>query len=354
MVRRYGLVLWVVALPLLTAGVVVRRRDELGRIVAAVREADRGWLVVGVAVEALALVAIALTYRAVMRRLGYGLTWPELLGAHLQRTAIGAISPLSGPTSVYVFVNCVRRRRVSTDDALLTVALRSIAAQAGFVMFLVAALVATGSRYAVPGLVAFVGIVWVLLAVPRMRVAGVIGSADWTTRLPRWARRRTELFFLRAQRHQLVPRDLGWPLVFAVVTRVGAFGLLFVTLHALQAPASVGVVATAYCAGMMACFAVPVFQGAGVVETAAAVALTHRGVEAQTAVAAVLLWRLLEFWLPIGIGLLLQFGSVASKWSLPSVRPVPRGGGSKPLTPVAAASAVRGAAAVRREYHAKG
>jgi phosphatidylglycerol lysyltransferase len=348
-VQRYGLYLWVAALPVLTAVVVVRRRDELGQIVAAVREANRGWLVAGVVVEALILVAIALMYRAVMRRLGYGLTWPVLLGAHLQRTGVGAISPLSGPTSVYVFVNCVKRHGVSTDDGLLTVALRSIAAQAGFVVLFVAALVATGSRYAALGLVGFVGVLGIVMVVPRLRIAGAIGSWDWTRRLPRWTRSRSEQFVRRARRHELAPRDLGWPVVFAVASRVGALGLLFASLQALHAPAPVGVVVMAYCAAMIACFAVPVFQGAGVVETAAAVALTHGGVEAQTAVGAVLLWRLLEYWLPVGLGLMLQIWSVAARWSLPSVQSVPRGGGSRALPAVAAASSV----AVRRGYHAK-
>src|SRR5215472_4228595 len=91
--RIYGPYLWLAALPLLTAGIVLRRRDELNQIASAMREAERGWLIVGALVELLILLAIALTYRSILRRLGHHLSWQALLAAHLQRTAIGAISP---------------------------------------------------------------------------------------------------------------------------------------------------------------------------------------------------------------------------------------------------------------------
>ncbi|MEA2597877.1 MAG: hypothetical protein QOF01_4346 [Thermomicrobiales bacterium] len=315
--RRYGLALWVVALPLLTIAVVLRRQDELQQIASAIREANPMWLVGGLAVEALILIAIALTYRSVLRRLGHSLSCPTLLVAHLQRTAIGAISPLSGPTSVYVFLRYVKRRRVGTDDGLLAIALRSIVAQAAFLLMLVVALGATGSAYALPIFV----VLALAVVIPSRFVVRRTGNGSevdrpcWTARLPRWARERTESFVVRARRHRLAPTDLALPLVFAIATRLGAFGLLYAGLHALNTPASVGVVATAYCAGMIAYLAIPIFQGAGAVEAAAAMALTHGGVPAEAAIGAVLLWRLLEFWLPIALGLLLQVGSFASSWT---------------------------------------
>ncbi len=347
-VRRYGVWLWVIALPVMTAAVVVRQREELGQIAGALRRADARWLVAGLVVEAGILFGIALTYRVVMRRLKYDLSCPTLLAAHLQRTAIGAISPVSGPTSVYVFVRYVKRHRVPTDDALLTVALRSIAAQVGFVIMLVAALVATGSRYAIPGLVALAGVMAVAMIVPRLRIGGDDKRAGWIDRLPGWARERTEQFRRRARRHRLVPRDLAGPLALATAARLGTFGILYASLHALGVPASMGLVATAYCAGMIAAFAVPIFQGAGVVETATAVALTRSGVDAETAFGAALLWRLLEFWLPIAIGLLLQVGSMAARWSLASATPVPRSGVSRPVPAMVAASSPRSSAVGRR------
>jgi uncharacterized membrane protein YbhN (UPF0104 family) len=351
-VRRYGLILWIVALLLFTAAIVVRRWQEFEQIVAALRTADPAWLVLGVAIETAILIVIALTYRTILRRLRHDLPGQTLLSAHLQRTAIGAVSPLGGPTSVYVFVRYVRRYRVSTDDALLTVALRSIAGQVAFVLLLVAALLATGSEFGLPGLAVLVAIGAAGLVVRRLRPFGPGPGSGWTDRLPAWARERTEQFRRRAHRHQLVPRDLALPLGLTIATRLGTIGILYASLHALGTSASFGLVATAYCAAMFAHLAVPIFHGAGAVETATAVALTHAGMETETAIGAVLLWRLLECWLPIGIGLLLQIGSVAARWNLPSLRPaVPNS--SRPLQAVATATALRGSSAVRRDYHAK-
>jgi hypothetical protein len=50
-----------------------------------------------------------------------------------------------------------------------------------------------------------------------------------------------------------------------------------------------------------------VFGGAGVIEATTIVALRHAGLPADQALGAVLIWRLFEFWLPLSIGLALQF-----------------------------------------------
>jgi len=352
LIRRYGLILWIVALLLLTAAIVARRWQEFGQIVAALRQAYPAWLVAGVAIETASLIAIALTYRTILRRLRHDLPSQTLLSAHLQRTAIGAVSPVSGPTSVYVFVRYVERHRVSADDALLAVALRSLAGQAAFVLLMVAALLANGSEYGLPGLALLVAFSAAGLVVRRVRHVSSGPGSGWTDRLPGSVRERTEQFRQRAHRNQLVPRDLALPLGLTVAARLGTIGILYASLHALGIPASISMVASAYCAAMFAHVAVPIFHGAGVVETATAVALTHAGMEAQTAIGAVLLWRLLECWLPIAIGLLLQIGAVASRWGLPRLRPsVPRS--SRPLPAVATATIFRGSSAVRRDDHAE-
>jgi uncharacterized membrane protein YbhN (UPF0104 family) len=269
-------------------------------------------LAAGFAVETLMLIVSAVTYRHLLRRLGHDLACHTLLAVHLQRSAIGAISPVSGPTSVYVFLRLVKRRRVGTDDGLLTLALRSIAGQIAFVLLLVIALVAMGSGYLLPGLVAVVGIVAAAAVASRLRFVRAVGDAGWTERLPRWARGRVESFLRRARRHRLVPRDLTFPVTLAIVSRLGTFGILFASLHALNAPASPGVVLAAHFAAILACLAVPVFHGAGAAEAAATLALTRGGVPVEAAIGAVLIWRLLEFWLPIVLGLLLQLGAVLS------------------------------------------
>lgn len=351
LVRAYGLYLWFALLPVLVTVIVLRRRDELNQIAAAMRQANPGWLLAGALVELAILLAIALTYRGILRRLGHRLSCQTLLAAHLQRTAIGAISPVSGPATVYVFLRHLGRRGVATDDGLLTVALRSIAGQVAFVVVLVGAIAATGSVYALPGLAVLATIALGAVAVSRWRLGSAIVGAGWTARLPHWAQARTEKFLLRARRHRLTPRDLVLPLACAVSARLGTSAILFASLHALSVPASIDVVATAFCASMLAHIATPVFQIAGVVETATAVALAHAGVPADAAVGAMLLWRLLEHWLPVLLGLILQVGWMVSKGSETVALPTPLPRAPHPLPAPAAAAAPQPAAYVRREHH---
>src|SRR5262249_53055339 len=104
-------------------------------------------------------------------------------------------------------------------------------------------------------------------------------------------------------------RDLITPVALAVVTRLGSIAILYAALRAVGGSAPAGVVVFAYCAGLLASIAVPVLQGAGAVESTVALGLTRGGVPAEVAIGTALLWRLLEFWIPLALGLLLQAGS---------------------------------------------
>jgi hypothetical protein len=87
--------------------------------------------------------------------------------------------------------------------------------------------------------------------VRRARRTNALAKHDWLAWLPHFARNRADTFVARARRHRLSPADLASPLAFALASRLGALGLIFAGLHALDAPASIGVVATAYCVGML-------------------------------------------------------------------------------------------------------
>src|SRR5688500_15785611 len=139
-IGRYVFVGWLVAAPVLVVVALSRRRQELEQIGEALWTADPHWIAVGIGIEALTVLVAGLAYHLLLRRLGYRLSCLTLASAHLQRCAAGAISPLSGPTSVYVLVQLLAQRRVPTPDGLLTVALRSAAGQIAFVLTLVVGL----------------------------------------------------------------------------------------------------------------------------------------------------------------------------------------------------------------------
>ncbi|MGH2533022.1 MAG: lysylphosphatidylglycerol synthase transmembrane domain-containing protein [Thermomicrobiales bacterium] len=301
--RRHALAMWLVVVPLLTVVLLVRHWTEVGQIAEALSQAHPRWIAVGVGIELGTIVASALTYRVLLRRLGHPLSCLTLAGAHLRRGALGALFFLNGPASVYVFIRILKQRHVPVDDGLLTVALRSVAGQVAFIVILVAVLAIRGANHAL-------AVVGVLLA------AGVafapLFRSRWQWRMPCLGRlpfsleKRAATFMARLRGHRLAPRDLAWPVALMLLIRAGPIGLLFASLHALDVETTFGVVITAYLAAVLAHTMVPLFQGAGVVEAAAAVALTQSGVPAETAIGVALVWRLMDFWMVFAAGLALH------------------------------------------------
>jgi uncharacterized membrane protein YbhN (UPF0104 family) len=61
-----------------------------------------------------------------------------------------------------------------------------------------------------------------------------------------------------------------------------------------------------YFASLLAATVIPVFGGAGAVEAVSVIALEQAGIRSEFALGAVVLWRLIDLWIPVGIGLALH------------------------------------------------
>jgi uncharacterized membrane protein YbhN (UPF0104 family) len=298
--RKHALALWLIVVPILTVVLLVRHWQEVGQISDALRRAHPRWILVGFGIEVVTIVASALTYKVLLRRLGHPLSWPMLAGAHLRRVAVGALFFFNGPASVVVFLRILKQRHVSTDDGLLTIGLRSVASQGAFIVVLVGALMVHGANQA--SIVVAVFLAATVFAVLLLRSRWHY-RLPWVHRLPFGLGERATVFLARLRGHRLELRDLSWPAVFMLVGRIGPIGLLFASLRALDVDTTLSMTIAAYLAAFLAHMMVPVFQGAGVVEAAAAVALTQSGVPAETAIGVALLWRLLDFWMVFAAGL---------------------------------------------------
>jgi uncharacterized membrane protein YbhN (UPF0104 family) len=326
---------------MLVAVAIVSRRDELERTAAAFWSAEPGWIALGIGIEMATVLAAGLSYVLLLRRLGYRLPLLGLVSVHLQRCAVGAVSPLSGPTSVCVFLHLLARQRVPTQDALLTVGLRSVAGQVAFILTLIVALALLRPVEALwlGGALMAGTALW--LALRRWRPTGLPAPRLRVSRrfLPRvladWLRE----LVVRVRRHRLSPGDVSWPAALAVVCRVGSIALLFVSLRAIGVNASLGTAVIVYLAALLAHATLPIFGGAGLVEGAATAALIQTGVPADLALVAALLWRLIDYWLPLAVGLVAHAAVLLSPATpSTSVRPASRSRTSAPLAPRSAAA----------------
>jgi uncharacterized membrane protein YbhN (UPF0104 family) len=162
----------------------------------------------------------------------------------------------------------------------------------------------------VPGGLIALGLAALMIVVG---VALVKGERDgwqtplrWSRRLPRWARGRVQQFITNFAEHGLRPVDLLPPMMLALLIRVAVVAVLWACLEALGISPSLDTMLNTYFASLLASTIIPVFGGAGAVEAVSIVALRQAGIPSEIAIGATLLWRLIDLWIPVGIGLLLH------------------------------------------------
>ncbi len=303
LVVRHGLVLWLALLVVLATTFVLQQRGQVAQIADILRNADGRWVAAAVTIEFGLIVLTGLTYQALLRRLGHRLGCPALAVIHLRRVLVGTVTPVGGPASLYVLVRSLARNGVQTEDTLLCAGLRSVTGYAAFLLLLLPAIVFSHpTRPIVIGALAlFVAFVVVIGALVWLLRAPA-GPHHWPHRLPRRLTDPIE----RIRRHGLTAVDLRRPFILALAIRLGGAAMLYACLRAVGEPPDVSVALIAYVVGLLFLLIAPVFGGIGVVEVATAVALERLGVPAAPALAAALLCRLTELWLPLGLGLIAQ------------------------------------------------
>jgi uncharacterized protein (TIRG00374 family) len=98
------------------------------------------------------------------------------------------------------------------------------------------------------------------------------------------------------------PRKLAQGVGGALLLSAAYIGCLDVSIHALGGSVPIASVAVVYLTGSAIGSLVPTPGGLGAVEAALSAGLTATGLSGAVAVSAVLLYRLLTFWLPVPIG----------------------------------------------------
>jgi uncharacterized membrane protein YbhN (UPF0104 family) len=300
--NRHAIVLWFLFFGVLAIVFGVRQRGEMSDIWQTLREADPRWVALTLAIQSTMVVLIAGSYGVALGRLGHRLRLPALVAVHLQRVVAGTLTPLGGPASVYVYVRNLGGRGVATDDALLSIAVRTFAAYAAFLLLLAPAL-ALGD----PTGVTLGGAAFLLVAF----AAGLV--VIWRVTRPgaapaRWLPRRFAQFVARVREHGMGARDFARPFGFGVaIYSLGACAL-FVCLHAVGVDASARTALVGYVVGTLFTIVAPFFAGVGIVELSIIVALTARGLGENDAIAAALLYRVGDVWFPLLLGVLLEIG----------------------------------------------
>ena len=201
---------------------------------------------------------------------------------------------------VAVNVQYLRRASIADVDAVTSVATVQILNFGWHVALLAGFAAVTGTRH--PTSVSVPGWVYVLLVV----LAGGVTIASASSRVRGWALEH----LLRPLRHALprigdiltTPRLLLTSTLGNLLLNGGYVVALWASVRATGATPDFLLVTVVYLAGVAVGSAAPTPGGLGVIEVALSSGLVTVGVPAASAIAAVLVYRILTYWIPIPLG----------------------------------------------------
>jgi uncharacterized protein (TIRG00374 family) len=263
---------------------------------AVVRSADWRWSIAALALSALTYAGAALSLTGfVYQRLSFRLT----ILAQLAGSFVTLVTP-AAVGGAALNIRYLQRSKIPAASAAASVGVSQVVAFVLHISLLVTFIALTGTNERNPirlpvaayfVLAALVAIAAVVAALPagrrllRARVAPTISRV-----LPQ---------LLQMAQH---PRKLAEGIGGALLLTAAYIGCLAVCVRALDGSIPITSVAVVYLTGSALGSLVPTPGGLGAVEAALSAGLTAAGMQGAAAVSAVLLYRLLTFWLPVPLG----------------------------------------------------
>lgn len=253
---------------------------------------DLGWLVLAVAAASATWVFSGLSQQGALAR---RLPFSSLVATQFAGTFANTFTP-AGLGGGAVNVRFLRRRGISSGEAIAAVGLTQVAGVAVHLSLLATVLIADPSLTA--NIPASHVPVWL-----RVAVAVVVGAASVVVAVRRtWVVERLHSLArqtVSAVAHLRQPRRLAELLGGSLGLTAAHVLVLFGTLRALDTRPSLIAVAAAYLLATTAAAALPTPGGIGSLDASLALFLYGSGVTSATAIAAVLVYRLLTSWLAL-------------------------------------------------------
>ncbi|WP_322753010.1 YbhN family protein [Frankia sp. Cas3] len=296
--RRPGALIGIsIAVPM-TLLLVIRFRSEVAATLSNVPAPSWPWLVVCGLASALFFLANALALRAAS---GLPLRLPTAAGVQLAAAAANRVLP-AGLGAIAVNVHYLERQQLTRSAGLSAVAAVKVAVALAHVAGIVLVAGLVGGRG--PALGTPIGpITRHVGSGPALAcVAGCLLGCVAVGGHPR-VRARLGPPLTAAGRHLLLlarsPRRTAILLASAAGTKIAQIVALASCVWAFNGSGSMLSIATIYLIGAAVAGAVPTAGNVGALEPALALGLTAAGGEAASMLAAVLVYRLISYWLPV-------------------------------------------------------
>jgi phosphatidylglycerol lysyltransferase len=299
-IRRVDARVWFVLLAGFAIWFLIRERAEIQTINRVLRSANPWWVggmvLVAVAAQVLFTAKDILIYRLMGKRVPV----LPLVEVNFQRHILATIAPGGGPGSFLIAVRRFSEFGITADDVVLASVLYGLLGYSTFAIFLAPVIVWLMIHHAAPALLlAAAGILVALVVLMFLSVTWLLSGHAMPHPIARRLPRRVLDFVEQTRNHGIRTRQLIPTMILTLVIDASGVVMLWVCLRAVGVHASFWQSASGYSVGTLFLMLAPVFQGIGVVEVSMAVALERLGVGKAQALAATVIYRVGELWLPL-------------------------------------------------------
>lgn len=296
--------LWSVLIVVLVGVFVWHQRAELTQAIAELRLADWRWLAL-VVISALFMHGfLTQTLSSVLLRIGRRIPFIPALMTHAEREMVATVMPVGGAASFVTLVSRFGVYGVTRNDAALATMLYSAVGHLSFIVFAIPAMALLIARHnaTTPVLIGAASVLVIAILVLALLVALLRGRRfpeRVEARLPSFVQEFRET----AESTTVSARSLLVP--FSLSLTADLFGVLsmWAALHAVRTDATLVTALFAYTVSTMLQIAAPVFQGLGIVEVSVIYLLERLGIPLPQAIGATLLYRFVDVWLPVVLGI---------------------------------------------------
>jgi uncharacterized protein (TIRG00374 family) len=299
------------------AGLAWLERRSVGRSFTVLGHAQLTWIPLAIFVESSSMVTLARLQRRLLHAGGVRLPINSMLGIIYASNAISVSIPVAGsPMSTAFSFRAFARRGADRSLAGWALAMSGVISMVTFALIVAVGAMVSGSELAaVLGalgvLATVVPVIACLIAIRNARLRPTLSrAAAWSLRLIQRVIHRPEgepREVVDATIERIVGLRLtgrGWAFVFwlAAVNWVADIACLAVSIIAVGSPVPWSALILAWSVGVGAGSFGITPGGLGVVEAALAGALVAAGLHSPQACAAVLVYRLISFWLVDAVG----------------------------------------------------
>lgn len=296
---------------LLATGVVllIGRASGFAKLVGRLREANPGWIILGVLVEAVSILGYMAAFRAIV-----GTAGPRMrLGttAHVVLASLGATRLVSAAGAGGLAVNYWALRRLglqARESVIRVLTLNTLL----YALFGLIGLVSAAAMLARGSAPAAIAVPWIVVVTACFVAARALSRPDRVKRLSRPPASEGNRAWLAVRRGFAVAvagvgrvrAVLAAPFAHreliagAIVYWAGDIGCLWLGLRAFGVETSLGTVVLGYATGYAANILPLPTGGVGGVDAAMTFALHALGVPLEDALAGVIAYRFVAFWLP--------------------------------------------------------